>query len=123
MRNNFNSMPRVDDVIAGWETEIKTNQRRQILVDGDVEYKNVYVKMRGTIQPLKSEDIILKPEEQRSWAWYQIHVTTRYESLKTNQIIYIDNKPYKVMARKDYTRNGYNEYHIIADFQNNGRGQ
>ena len=103
MRNNFNSMPRVDDVIAGWETEIKTNQRRQILVEGDVKYTNVYVKMRGTIQPLKSEDIILKPEEQRSWAWYQIHVTTRYESLKTNQIIYIDNKPYKVMARKDYT--------------------
>ena len=39
MRNNFNSMPRVDDVIAGWETEIKTNQRRQMLVDGDIEYK------------------------------------------------------------------------------------
>ena len=59
MRNNFNSMPRVDDVIAGWETEIKTNQRRQILVEGDVKYTNVYVKMRGTRQPLKSEDIIL----------------------------------------------------------------
>ena len=39
-------MPRVDDVIAGWETEIKTNQRRQILVEGDVKYTNVYVKMR-----------------------------------------------------------------------------
>ena len=69
MRNNFNSMPRVDDVIAGWETEIKDKQRRQILVEGDGKYTKGYVKMRGTIQPLKKEGIILKTEKQRRWAW------------------------------------------------------
>ena len=112
-------MPQVNDVIEGWTCEILSNQRRQLLKDGVITNVNTYIKMRGTIQPLKAEDIALKPEEQRSWAWYQIHVTTEFDRLKNNQVIYVDKRPYKVMARKDYTRNGYNEYHIIEDFTAN----
>ena len=116
---NFSSMPQMNDIIEGWTCEIMTNQRRQMLQDGIITNVDTFVKMRGVIQPLKAEDIALKPEEQRSWAWYQIHVTNEFERLKNNQVIYVDKRPYKVMARKDYTRNGYNEYHIIEDFTAN----
>lgn len=110
--NNYN-FPQVNDVINGWEFECLTNKRKQELVNGIITYKDYYIKLKGVIQPLKPEDVALKPEEQRSWAWYQIHVKSSYTRLLNDQIIYIDKHPYKVMANKDYSRNGYIEYHII----------
>lgn len=112
-------MPQMNDVIEGWTCEIMTNQRRQMLQDGIITNVDTFVKMRGVIQPLKAEDIALKPEEQRSWAWYEIHVTNNFDVLKNNQVIYIDKRPYKIMARKDYSRNGFRIYHIIEDFTAN----
>ena len=85
-------MPQMNDVIEGWTCEIMTNQRRQMLQDGIITNVDTFVKMRGVIQPLKAEDIALKPEEQRSWAWYEIHVTNNFDVLKNNQVIYIDKR-------------------------------
>lgn len=115
--SQFSGMPVVSSALDGWEIDIKVNRRRQQIVEGDIIYIDIIEWVRGTKQPLKSEEIQLKPDGQRSWSWYQIHITTAYEIMNTNQVIYIKDIPHKIMGVKDYSINGYNEYHCITDYE------
>lgn len=115
--NEISTMPDVSIAIDGWEADVIVNQRRQTMVDGDVVYKNVIVKMRAVIQPLKMSEIELKPEAERDWQWYYLHIKSNYTPLSVNQQVFIKGNPYKVMRVKDYSRNGFFEYEIIRDYQ------
>ena len=73
-------MPQVDEAITGWEYDILVNKRKQTMVNGDVVYKNVFIKMRGCLQPLKMSEIEVKPEHERDWEWfYRDYIRTYLE--------------------------------------------
>lgn len=115
--NDISTMPDVSIALDGWQTTLTVNQRRQTMVDGDVVYKNVYVKIPACIQPLKTEDLLVKPENSRNFAWYWLHVKSQYPRLSVNQQFFIKGQPYKIMGVKDWSRSGYIDYECIADFQ------
>lgn len=115
------NLPDVSEVMDGWEVNMVANYVTQILVDGmpiDVaETKNI----KGIAQPLKPEEIALKEEGQRFWNWVQVHVREAiYGELQPAQILIINSVPHKIMAKKDWTLDGYREYHAIRDFESVG---
>lgn len=115
--NEISTMPQMQEAIDGWEIDVIVNQKRQSMVDGDVVYKNVLVKMRSVIQPLKMSDLELKTPQEREWEWFYLHIKSNYPALTVNQQVFIKGNPYKVMKLKDYHLNGFREYEVIRDYE------
>ena len=118
------NLPDVSEVMNGWEVPATGDYvTQEIATDGsglviDVPHKlNIMV---GVPQPLKAEEIQLKDEGQRSWSWQKIFVRENiYGELFTSQIIVMDGINYKIKSKADWKRNGFREYHIILDFEDN----
>ena len=112
------SLPDLSDVMTQWEVPMTANYVTQSVVDGVVTDTAVSKTIKGIMQPLKAEEIMLKDEGQRSWDWYQVHIReSAYGELFTTQILIINGINYKIKAKKDWVLNGYREYHAIRDFE------
>lgn len=116
---NNSGMPQVQTALQGWEVTVYADYIKQEWINGEpVEIKKTE-KIIGTRQPLKTEEVELKSEGQRNWAWYWLHVDAKYKPLSVQQVIKIKDTDYRIMAVKDYSLNGYYEYHIVKDYQEN----
>lgn len=113
---SMGGLPQVTSALIGWEVSITANFVQQEIVDGDIVETSITKKMSGVLQPLKAEQIALKPEGQRSWDWYWLHVKPEYDKLRTEQIIEINGISYRIIAIKNYELYGYIEYQCVRDF-------
>ena len=112
------NLPDVSEVMNGWEVSMTANYVTQAVVDGNVVDTPVVKNIKGISQPLKAEEVALKDEGQRSWNWVLVQVREDiYGELFTTQILIINSIPHKIMAKKDWTLDGYREYHVIRDFE------
>ena len=116
--SDISNLPQVDEAIDGWEVDINANKKEQSLSQGDIVYKDIYVKLKGVLQPLRMDELELKDEAQRTWRWYWLHVKKNYPLLQVNQQVYIKGKKYKIMSVKDFSLNSYIEYEVILDYEN-----
>jgi len=115
------NLPDVSEVMNGWEVSMTANYVTQAVVDGAVVDTEVNKPIKGIMQPLKAEEVLLKDEAQRNWSWYQVHVRMAiYGELYPTQILILNSVPYKIKAKKDWVLNGYREYHAIRDFESVG---
>lgn len=116
--NMINGMlPNVSDTLTGWEVDIYAVFVKQSMVDSEIINQDIIKKISGTLQPLKAEEVDLKPEGQRAWQWYDIHVKSVYPILRVEQKIKVNNIDYKIMAVKDYSLYGYVEYHVVRNYE------
>lgn len=110
------AMPQVTRAGAGWTKTITMDKRTQSVVDGLVVTDDFKFTFRGTVQPLSPRAIALKPEGQRAWEWLQVHVFGGW-CVKDNDQVIFNGKIYKVMGTTDYCQSGYQEYHLVKDYQ------
>lgn len=111
------NLPQMQSAIKGWEVNIYANYITQEMVNGEIVEKSRTVKIVGVRQPLKPEEVALKPDGQRAWAWYWLHVDSKYKPLEYQQEVRIKGETYRIMAVKDYSLDGYYEYHAIKGYQ------
>ena len=111
-------MPKVAVAFLDWTVDITLEVVSQVNTQGFITSTTSSLKFKCSIQPLEAEQLKFKPEGQRSWEWLQIHVVSKKGfNLKTTDKIIYNGKVYKVMLKKDYSLNGYVEYHIMGDYQ------
>lgn len=116
-RTLSSGMPNMANTLTGWEVPLTLIKITQSIVDGDRVEKRTPINFLGCWQPLRDEQLQFKPEGLRSWAWYWIHAKAGTLNLKTQDKIIFNNVQYKVMSVKDYSLNGYIEYEVIVDYQ------
>lgn len=116
--NNSNGMPQMHAAFVGWFSKITLGIITQTVDDdGNVSTTINNVSFDGTIQPLQTEDLELKPEGLRNWRWLQIHCFSGDLNLNNDDKITYKNIRYKIMGVKDYSLNGFIEYHSIQDYE------
>lgn len=113
----LSNMPQLSAPFSSWTKTISLTKRTETITNGLVGYTEEVLVFRGIIQPLSAEEIALKPDAQRSWKWLQIHCQNGSLSLTTNDQILYGDVLYKVMAVKDYSLNGYLEFHCVSEYQ------
>lgn len=118
-RSLKSGMPNMANTLNGWEVPLSIVKVTQKIIDGEADKSEELIRFMGVWQPLRDEELQFKPEGQRSWEWYWIHVKTGSLNLQTQDKFIFQNKRYKVMAVKDYSLNGFVEYHVIRDYENN----
>lgn len=111
------NLPQMDETLRGWEVNVYANYTEQEEVDGDIVERNYTKTIIGVRQPLKSQEVALLPEGQRSWQWYWLHVDAKYPQLQYQQQVTIKGEDYRVMAIKDYSLDGFFEYYLVKDYQ------
>lgn len=111
------NMPNMSTTLNGWEAPLSLIRITQTVDNGDVETVEEHINFQGVWQPLKDEQLQFKPEGQRSWEWFWIHAKAGTLNLNTADKIIFNGDRYKVMDKKDYTLNGFVEYHVIRDYE------
>jgi hypothetical protein len=64
----------------------------------------------GTLQPVTTQRLLIKPEGERRWKWFQLW--TQKELSLGDSVIAYDGKTYKVMSKDDWSQAGYFSYEI-----------
>lgn len=77
------------------------------------------INFRGVVQPLSDSKLLIKPEGQRTWSWWQCHAE-RDLKLKNDDVVIYLGKPTRVMSFKDYSAYGYVEYQLVQDWTGAG---
>lgn len=113
----LSGMPQMDSTLYGWEVPLTLEKVYQNIVEGDFTYTTKIINFKGVWQPLKDERLEAKPEGQRSWEWIWIHAVSGSLNLETADKVIFNNKRYKVMEKKDYSLNGFVEYHLVEDYK------
>lgn|SRR5574343_364486 len=115
LTSNPGTLPDVSAALLNWFQPITFTK----IVKTVVNYKAVETKtnfsFQGVRQPFTPQDLMMKPEGQRSWKWEMIHC---YPDLVLipDEIIYFGLTKYRVMQKLDYKEYGYVQYHITEDY-------
>ena len=118
--SQINGAPQISSAFMGWTSTLLLVRISQTIVDGLVDDSADQIPFQGVVQPLSPKQLVLKPEGERAWAWLQIHVQNSSPvKLDVNDRIMYNCRKYKVMAQSDWSANGYMEYHVVADYDNN----
>ena len=112
-------MPNMANTLNGWEVPLTLVRIIQDIDEGDLVYTEERINFMGVWQPLRDEQLELKPEGQRSWEWIWVHAKAGELNLETADKVIFQNKIFKVETKKDYTLNGFVEYHLCRDFVSN----
>ena len=110
-------MPNMANTLNGWEEPLSIIKVIQDVSEGDLVTTEQQINFNGVWQPLKDEQLELKPEGQRAWEWIWIHTKASELNLETADKVIFNSKQYKVMNKKDYSLNGFVEYHLCRDYE------
>ena len=112
-------MPQMRNTLNGWEVPISLVKITQSISEGVSTLTEENISFMGVWQPLRAEQLQSKPEGQRSWEWVWIHAKSGELNLQTADKVIFNNKRFKVMNVKDYSLNGFIEYELVRDYQDN----
>lgn len=115
--NSLSGMPQMSDTLTGWQVPLTLEQIFQEIVEGDKLETTKHISFQGVWQPLRDEELQFKPEGLRSWEWIWIHAKSGSLNLETGDKVIFNQKRYKIMALKDYSLNGFIEYELVRDFE------
>lgn len=118
---SFSGLPNMSQTIQSWFQDITFNVvTRGLTNDGDgvdwVPESVQTIKTQGVVRPPSDKDLKILPEGTWAWEWLQIHCLPDVK-LETNQYVEYENKRYKVMAKKDWSKYGYVRYTLLEAFQ------
>jgi len=84
------------------------------MIDGFVQVTPVEEKYLASIQPLKPQELLVKPQGERAWAWYMIHSLVNIP-LKVGDRFESNGVKYKIMGKSNYSQYGYYYQECIED--------
>ena len=118
---NNSPLPNMSQTIVSWFQDITFNVvTRELTNDGDgvdwVPESVQTINTQGVVRPPSDKDLKILPEGTWAWEWLQIHCLPNVQ-LDTNQFVEYENKRYKVMAKKDWSKYGYIRYTLLEAFQ------
>lgn len=91
----------------------KTVQGYQVVED------SLQYNFQGVIQPFTERQLMLKPEGQRAWTWFLLFAQPSLV-LQVDDVVDWLGRQTRVMSRKNYTLEGYVEYHLVQDWDGSG---
>lgn len=68
------------------------------------------------ISPLQPEKVQRKPEEQRSWKWYNLLTKSKNTALSIDDIILVSGIYYRIESVQPWTEAGYRRYEATEDY-------
>jgi hypothetical protein len=110
------AIPNVSGALRGWLTKREVYIITKLVVEHRVVFAALVVIMPIMAQPLQPAKVARKPEEQRTWKWFEI-ITKRGElELKIDTQVWIGGLGYKIESIQPWDEGGYRRYEATQDF-------
>ena len=109
------TLPDVSGALFGWETATTFKLITKTVADHEVDETFVSNKFQGVFQPSSWQQIVIKPEGQRTWRWWSL---ITQQNLNLDDIVLDSNNvEYRVMMKHDYSQGGYYAYDLTEGFR------
>jgi hypothetical protein len=115
-------IPRVGHVLNGYLTKQKIKLVTSVVINHIPTEQMKTIEIELNYQPMPAEKIQRKPEEFRSWKWYNVWMKSSI-ILKTNDIIFVNCMKFRIDSKTDWSPAGYYEYEAIQDFTGSNNGE
>lgn len=117
LKNTNSALPNMSETIKGWFLDISFEYVTRTMQGAEwVTSEPITINTRGVVRPPSDKDLKILPEGTWAWEWLQLHCLPDV-FLDTNQFVKYDDKLYKVMAKKDYSKYGYIRYTLLEAFR------
>lgn len=115
---NINAdLPNMSDVIVPWFLNISFEYVERVQQGADwIETDPITINTKGVVQPPSPKDLKILPEGSWAWEWLTIHCLPDV-IIEPNQYVIYDDKKYKVMSKKDWSKYGYIKYTLLEAFR------
>ena len=111
------NLPQLNMAVRSWANRVQIGLICKSQQDFKTVESIVYKIYSAVIQPLQVKQLMIKPEGERSWKWYWLHVEPSLD-LQVDDVVYLDDDtPFRVMGRKDYSLYGYIEYELVRGYE------
>lgn len=110
------TMPDVSDALLDWFQAMTFIIITKTIVNFKTVESKSEVSFQGVIQPLSPQRVMMKPEGQRTWKWWQLHSDTTINLSPDDQVEYLD-QTYRVMGKRDHSLSGFYEYELVQDYE------
>lgn len=115
-------LPSMRRTITGWFRPLVLGRIIETIKDLQVVQKVTQVKTYGTIQPFSAQQLKLKPEGERSWKWWMLHVLPETQ-IKLGEYFWYQGSKYRTMSDRNYSEYGYVEYELVQDYNDSANPQ
>lgn len=115
LNQSSGTVPDVSGAMLNWFQKMEFSVLTKTVENFTVNEAQVVYETKGVIQPMKAEELKIKPEGERSWKWWKLHCLPNLE-LKTDDVVTYLAVQYRVMSKNDYSLYGYYEYDLVEDF-------
>lgn len=110
-------LPTMHATIMGWFRAITIGLVSKPTVNFEVQETVRNCDTYGVIQPFRPQQLLIKPEGERSWKWVMLHcVKDPNVVIQTDDQIIIKGVKYRVMDKTDYTEYGYIQYDLVEGY-------
>jgi hypothetical protein len=110
------SVPYLGNALRGWVKLKEVYITEKKVVNHQTVTTETKIRLKINKQPTPRTVVNRKPEEQRSWKWWNILVQNG-RLLNIDDKIKIDNKKYVVMSIADWSESGFQNYETIEAFE------
>ena len=115
LNQNSGTLPDLSTALQNWYQPMTFGVITKIVSDYQVIESVVETLFMGVWQPLTGRQLMMKPEGQRAWSWWLLYADLAID-LKVDDIIVYLTKQYRVMAKKNYSLEQYQEYNLVEDW-------
>lgn len=114
--SDLNALPDVSPSIDLLLQPMKVGLVQKAQVHGLTQETIMWKRTKVVRQAFSAEQLMIRPEGERSWKWYEIHATVDL-ILNTDDIILIHGQRLRIMEKRDYTEYGFVIYAAVEDYQ------
>lgn len=112
------TVPDVSGALTDYYQPMTFNLLTKTVVGFQVDETSDPIHFQGVLQPFIDRQLLLKPEGQRAWSWFQLFSTGL--QLKVDDVVLYLGKQTRVMSKKNWELYGYQEYHLVQDWTGAG---
>ncbi len=113
------TVPNVNQAMTNWFQPMVFGIVTKVIEGFQVTETMENINFYGVIQPLRSRDLMLKPEGQRAWTWLWLHSDPSLQ-LNVDDVVTYIGKQTRVMGKKNNALYGYLEYQLVQDWTGAG---
>jgi hypothetical protein len=113
------TIPDVSGALQDYFQAMTFNEVTKSIQGFELQETDNPINFRGVVIPFADRQLLMKPEGQRAWSWYLVYADPSL-TLDVDDVVIWKNKQTRVMARKDYSIYGYQEYHLVQDWTGAG---
>jgi hypothetical protein len=115
LNQNTGTLPDVSAALLNWLQPMQVKQITKKNVNFSVVETVVLINFEGVVENQSPEQIMYKPEGQRSWKWVAIW-TLATITLNVDDIVTSLGKTYRIKNKSDWYQYGYINYEAVEDW-------